>query len=124
MRYKYYRDKVYGVNYHFVFDIKDTKKLPLFIKKNNTKMYKWYTSKDTPNEDKAFSGRTIQSGNVILILIKNDKDTAFKTATLVHELLHSMFFVFGERGVEIQDGGNNEHCTYYLDHLVYEALKR
>ena len=124
MKLKKYKDNVYGVNYAFVFGIKDIKKLSPFLKENDKKIYKWYISVDTPKEEKDFAGRTIHNGNNILILLKEEKDYAFLVCTLVHELLHSMFFVFGERGVEIQSGGNNEHCTYYLDHLVYEALKK
>lgn len=123
MRFKKYKDKVYGINYCFVFDIVDIKKVPDFLKKKDTKIYKWYKSINVEHESE-FSGKTIQNGNNMCILLMKEKDTAFLTATIVHELLHCMFFAFGERSVEIQQGGKNEHCTYYLDHLVYEALKK
>lgn len=122
MKFKKYKDVVYGINYCFIFDVTDIKKLPEFIKKNDRKIYKWYIAIDK-DDRKDFAGRTIHSSNNVMIVLKKEKDYNYLISVLVHELLHSMFFVFGERGVELQDGGSNEHATYYLDHLVYEALK-
>lgn len=124
MRFKKFKEPVYGSNYCFIFDVVDIKKVPEFLKKNDKKIYKWYIAQDNLKEDKDFAGRTIGEGSNYLILLKKEKDYNYTVSVLVHELLHCMFFVFGERGVEIQDGGNNEHCTYYLDYLVYEALKK
>ncbi len=125
MRLKQYKDKVYGVNFGFVFDVTDVKKVPEFLKKKDKKIHKWYlSSMDEEKETKEFAGRTIHNGNNILIILKKEDEHAFLVSVIVHELLHALFFVFGERGIEIQDGGTNEHATYYLDHLVYEALKK
>lgn len=124
MKLKKYKDKTYGVNYAFVYDIVDIKKLAPFLKRKDKKIYKWYVAVDTPKEEKDFAGRTIHNSNNILILFKKETDYPFFVSVVVHELLHAMFFVFGERGIEIQSGGNNEHCTYYLDHLVMEVLSK
>jgi len=123
MRFKKYNDKVYGINYCFVFDVVDVKKIQEFLDKKDKKIARWYKSIDVDNTI-PFAGKTIKNTNNILVLIKKDKDASFVIATLVHELLHALFFVFGERGIEIQQGGGNEHATYYLDHLVYEALRK
>ncbi len=123
MRFKKYKDKVYGINYCFVFDVVDVTKVQAFLDKKDKKIAKWYKSLDKEAWSD-FAGRTINSGNNICILLKKEKDYEFMVSVLVHELLHALFFAFGERGIEIQQGGNNEHATYYLDHLVYEALKK
>jgi len=122
MKFKKYRDETYGINYCFIFGIKDIKKVPEFIKKHDKKIYKWYMGIEI--EEKEFAGRTIHNSNNIMILLKDSDDQAFLTSVIVHELLHAMFFAFGERGVHLEEGGDNEHATYYLDNLVYQALKK
>lgn len=126
MKFRKYKDETYGINYCFIFGIKDIKKVPEFIKKHDKKIYKWYMETQEKNEsdERDFAGRTIHNSNNIMILLKHTDDTAFLTSVIVHELLHAMFFTFGERGVHLEEGGDNEHATYYLDNLVYQTLKK
>ena len=42
--------------------------------------------------------------------------------TFMHELAHAAFFILGDVGVPVEDGGNNEAYTYLLGFMVREAL--
>jgi hypothetical protein len=42
--------------------------------------------------------------------------------TFIHELAHAVFFLLGDVGVTLEDGGANEAYTYTAGFLVREAL--
>jgi hypothetical protein len=122
MKYKEYKDKVYGVQYIFILDVVDYDKAVNKFKKENKKLYKVFGEK-LSTYDRDFSGVTFINGSNILIMVKENKDKAFKIATIGHELLHASLFAFEGKGVEVDLSKNNEHLTYYFDHLLYEVLK-
>ncbi len=42
--------------------------------------------------------------------------------TFMHELAHAVFFILGDVGVPLEDGGNNECFTYLLGDMVREVF--
>jgi hypothetical protein len=44
------------------------------------------------------------------------------TDTFIHELAHATFFVLGDVGVPVENGGDNEAFAYTIGWLVKEAM--
>ncbi len=130
LKHKYYYDNVYRMAYVFILNVLNDEQVKKILKAKYPETWKFY-KKESADGDlsiEGVGGKCIQGDHRQIIMVKKQTECGYWPAqfyaALAHECLHATFHTFRARGVKYDDRSHNEHFTYYLDHLIAQAIEK
>lgn len=128
-KHKYYFDNVYRMHYVFLLNVSTDKEVETILKKKYPETWKFYKAErlESSVSIENSGGKCIQGGHRQIIMVKKIEGKPWPAqyyAALAHECLHATFHTFRSRGVKYDDMSHNEHFTYYMDHLIAQAIEK
>lgn len=116
------------MHYVFLLNVTTDRQVEILLKKKYPETFKFYT-KEALESDVSIEnsgGKCIQGAHRQIILVQKIKGKPWPAqyyAALAHECLHATMHTFRERGVIYNEKSHNEHFTYYMDHLIAQAIE-